>query len=75
MAGANTGAYTPDSSSDADSDDGSDSRLGSIHRRGDSVSSFRRSEDSELPSESAIRPLFFIHGVGFGLVSLSSRAH
>eukprot|EP00884_Botryococcus_braunii_P016768 jgi/Botrbrau1/3775/Bobra.0183s0010.1 len=62
------GAYMPDSGSDADSDDGNPSLLKNIYRRGDSVSSFRRSEDAEssvLPSD---RPLFFIHGVGFGLL-------
>lgn len=62
------GAYIPDPGSDEDSDDGNSQGLRNIYRRGDSVSSFRRSEDAEalvLPSD---RPLFFIHGVGFGLV-------
>jgi hypothetical protein len=68
VAGSAEDAASSDSGSDVDSDDGKGYRLGNIHRRGDSVSSFRRSDDQEASVPASARPIFFIHGVGFGLV-------
>ncbi len=47
-----------------------------VHRRGDSCSSLR-SEDSRdrEASEPGPRPVFFLHGVGLGMVSLSPSTH
>jgi len=40
-----------------------------IHRRGDSFSSLRSDDDVGDLDDFEQRPLFFIHGVGLGLVS------
>ena len=41
-----------------------------IHRRGDSFSSLRSDENAGDLEDSEQRPLFFMHGVGLGLVSV-----
>lgn len=40
-----------------------------IHRRGDSFSSLRSDEGGETSESMEPRPIFFLHGVGLGLVS------
>ena len=42
-----------------------------VHRRGDSCSSLR-SEDGGDASDPGPRPIFFLHGVGLGMVRLCS---
>ncbi len=39
-----------------------------IHRRGDSFSSLRSDDDAGDMDDFEQRPLFFMHGVGLGLV-------
>ena len=41
-----------------------------IHRRGDSFSSLRSDENAGDLEDTEQRPLFFMHGVGLGLVSV-----
>ena len=45
-----------------------------IHRRGDSFSSLRSDDDVGDLDDFEQRPLFFMHGVGLGLVSHSPLA-
>jgi hypothetical protein len=43
-----------------------------IHRRGDSFSSLRSEEgEADAPDAPGPRPIFFIHGVGLGLVCIA----
>lgn len=45
-----------------------------VHRRGDSFSSLRSDDDGGDLDDFEQRPLFFMHGVGLGLVSHTARA-
>ena len=44
-----------------------------IHRRGDSFSSLRSDDDVGDLGDFEQRPLFFMHGVGLGLVSARAK--
>lgn len=47
-----------------------------VHRRGDSCSSLRSEDGREGEmSDPGPRPVFFLHGVGLGMVSLSAQTH